>query len=45
MKKVLGLLVLGVFVLSAISAYAGGDQNQGDKGKGSTTRTHIRKNK
>jgi len=49
MKKLLAVLLLGLFVLSALSAYAGGDQNternKGDKGQGTVTRTTNRKNK
>ena len=46
-KKFLAFLVIGTFVLSTISAFAGGDQNtnrhRGDKGKGSVVQNQINK--
>jgi|GEM_PF-6309925 len=38
MKKLLVSLLIGMFVLSALSVYAEGDQNHGDKGQGSVIR-------
>lgn len=38
MKKLVLSLLIGLFVLSAVSVYAGGDQNHGDKGQGGVHR-------
>ncbi|MDX9701966.1 MAG: hypothetical protein RBU23_02865 [Candidatus Auribacterota bacterium] len=38
MKKLIVSLLIGLFVLSALSVHAGGDKNHGDKGKGSVIR-------
>ncbi len=38
MKKLLISLLIGIFVLSALSVHAAGGKNHGDKGKGNVIR-------
>ena len=38
MKKFVVSLLIGMFVLSAMSVYAGGDKNHGGKGQGTVNR-------
>jgi hypothetical protein len=39
-KKILGIIVLVMFSVTSI-AFAGGDKNRGDKGKGTVVRTQT----
>jgi len=39
-KKIIGIVVLVMFTMASV-AFAGGDQNRGDKGKGSVVRTQV----
>ena len=39
-KKILGITVLVMFAVTSI-AFAGGDKNRGDKGKGTVVRTQT----
>jgi len=38
--KIIGVVVLVMFSLASI-AFAGGDKNRGDKGKGTVVRTQV----
>ena len=39
-RKILGIIVLVMFSVTSI-AFAGGDKNRGDKGKGTVVRTQT----
>jgi hypothetical protein len=42
MKKIMSILIIALFTLSLTGyAFAGGDQNQGDKGQGQVKRIQV----
>jgi hypothetical protein len=43
MKRVISIIVVLAFCLTTAAVFAGGDKNQGDKGKGTVVQNQIRK--